>query len=288
MEENNFFNMGPMYFNPVGVHNWKIKKSDCHEKRITIHDFLDMQKGRPGFVVGAGPSLHFQDTDVLKGYPVFAVNSALPKVPFALYFVADDKGVQKWSYYTELLPTLNCISFLYHAKLKGTTTHLDNNKVMWFTHKTWYEPSKKKYHEDGLVLTKDPSLPIIGARTSSGTAVHLAHIMGCSPIVLLGCDCCYSKDNKRYYWQYWPKEKQPYRITGEPVFSTPNHGKKNGKPVDAHCDAFVEYWNALAKQAKKQNITIIDASDGLLDCFPKMKLADILDKYGQEKNNQTS
>lgn len=244
---------------------------------MILNDLKNLHKGKPAFIVGAGPSLHFTDTNILKQGITLSVNSSIQKIETD-YFIGDDIGLKNWSYYTKRLPNLNTISLLYKGKLQDHASHLNPDKVVFFNHKTWYEPSKKKYHEDGLVLTEDPNEPIIGARTAAGTAVHFAFIMGCSPIVLVGCDCCYHKvDRKfyRYYWQYEGEEK-PYRITHEPVFSTPNRGMYRGKWIDSHCISFIEYWTALAKQCDKQNVKIIDCSDGLLDCFEKKKLENLL------------
>ena len=65
-----------------------------------------------------------------------------------------------------------------------------------FDHKSWFSPEDKSYNLDGLKLTKQE--PIVGARVSMGSAVHLAFLMGCDPIVLLGNDC-QLKNGKRYF-----------------------------------------------------------------------------------------
>ena len=235
---------------------------------MKVVDFKDKHKGKRIFVAGAGPSLHDIDVEKLKDNIVISVNSSLPKLDFCNYFVADDIGVKNWDYYVDLLPTLDCISFLYYDKLEKHAGHLNQDKVVWFKHKWWYSPSDKKYNPDGLVFTKDE--PIIGARTTTGTAVHLAYIMGAKEIILLGCDCCY-KDFKRYYWQF-TGEKVCKRKTGEKVFCDPNRGKYKGRWVDSHSMQFIEYWNALSHQSKEQGIKIFDASDGILDCFPKISI----------------
>ena len=128
-------------------------------------------------------------------------------------------------------------------------------------------------------MTKDAQKPIIGARTSTGTAIHLAYIMGFDPIVLIGNDCCHYQ-RKRYFWQF-PGEKKAYRVDGMPIVFVADRGKMGNKSIDKHSVDFMQYFNALSKQCKKQNINIIDASGefGLLKCFDKMELEDILDDY---------
>jgi len=261
---------------------------------VKIKELENRHEGSMAFVVGAGPSLHFIDVEPLKEYTVLAVNSGLPKVPFADYFVADDVGVKNWDYFVELLPTLDTVPLLYRDKLVRHTECLDRaqKEYIWFNHKWWWDAKNKRHNPDGLKLTKEATAPIIGARTTAGSAFHFAYIMGCNPIVLMGCDCCYYEDEslpvtdanryKRYYWMM-PGETPCKRVTNERVFSFPNRGVERGKPVDAHAVAFIEYWEALAKEAEAANIDVIDCSTGILDCFPKMTLDEILDKYGHLK-----
>ena len=251
---------------------------------MELKDLQDKHKDKLIFVVGAGPSLHFQDVEPLKKYVTIAVNSGIVKVPFADYFLSDDIGAKNFNYYVNLAPKLSCIKLLYREKLGKHAGCFKKEEVIWFNHKWWNDPKNKKKNPTGLVLTKDAKLPIIGARTSMRSAVHFAYIMSSSytKIVLLGSDCCYFA-NKRYFWQF-PGEPKVYRTTGEPVFSKPNRGMKNGRPVDSHSVQFVEYWNAFVEQNKDTpDLNIIDTSNGLLECFTKMSLPEVLQKYGVKK-----
>lgn len=241
----------------------------------TLNDIADIAKGKVGFIVGAGPSLHFQDVEPLRDHLTIAVNAGIVKVPFCSFFVTDDQDVANWSYYMGL-KSLDCDCLLYESKIRGRDSHIPENRKIWFQHKLWYEPSKKKYHKDGLVITKDPNLPIIGARTSGGTAIHLAHIMGCDPIVLLGTDCCY-REGKRYFWQF-EGENKPYRLDNKSVECNPTR-KINGQQADWHSGEFLEYYNSLATQCRSQNIRIINVSGGILDCFERMTLVEVLESF---------
>jgi hypothetical protein len=248
---------------------------------MRIKDLQDKYKGKMGFVVGSGPSLHFQDVSKMMNYPVICVNSSILK--FAqknkdLYFLADDWSVKTWSYFYEL-SNINCINLLYKEKLEKYSKHLDENKIIWFNHKTWYNVEKREYPKDGLFLTKDVELPIIGARTAVGSAIHFAYIMGYDPIVVTGIDCSY-RDGKKYYWQY-NNEPQVYLMEN-----------KNSKIIcnsinnqDVHTLEFIKYFIQLSEQTKKQNINIIDVSGGVLKCFNKMKYDEVFERYG-EKNEK--
>ena len=245
---------------------------------MNLKDLEDMHKGKLGFVVGAGPSLHFQDVEPLSNYVTITANSGILKIPDCDYFVSDDEGVRHWNYYRVTAKNSKCTKLLYRAKLGDHIGHFKPEEVLLFDHKSWYEPSKRAWKEGGGTMTKDAEAPIIGARTSLATGLHWAHIMGCDPIVLLGCDCCY-KGRNRYFWQF-PGETKGYQMNNRPVFSTPNRGLKKNKPVDNHCVDFLEYWKKLAEEAKGVANIIYASEGGILDVFPSMTLVEVLEKYG--------
>lgn len=243
---------------------------------MELSEIENKHKGSAAFLIGAGPSLHGVDVTPLSKYVTIAVNSGIVKMPDCDYFVSDDQGVREWSYYLQTARDSKCKKLLFKTKLADAVSHFREEDVAFFSHKTWYDPGKKKKYPEGLELTREASKPIVGARTSMGTAVHLAYIMGCDPIVLMGCDCCYV-GRKRYFWQF-PGEEAPIKI-GTRFFSTPNRGRIGDKPVDHHCIDFHEYWREFAA-INKGKVEIIDtAIEGLLKSFPKMALEDVLDKY---------
>lgn len=250
-----------------------------------LKDLENKHEGEMGFVIGAGPSLHFQDVSDLINYVTITANSGILKIPDCDYFVSDDQGIRSWNYYSDTAKKSRCLKILYKNKLSDSLKHFRKGEVVLFNHKTWYDPRKKKYYEDGLVMTKDAEAPIIGARTSLATAVHWAFIMGCDPIVLLGCDCCY-KGNKRYFWQF-SGERKGFQTNGMPIYSTPNRGSRVGKPVDDHCVDFLSYWSQFA-EINRDRANIIYASEGgILNCFPKMKLDEVLREY-RDRTKQSS
>jgi hypothetical protein len=239
---------------------------------LELSDFKDKHKGEIAFILGSGPSLHYLETDLIKDHVCIAVNSAIKKHCLANYFVSDDWDISSWSYYDSSLKRFSfCTKFLYRKKFEGKCDDLKD--VVMFDHTWWYSPEDKSYNLDGLKLTKDEPLVIVGARMSMGSAVHLAFLMGCDPIVLLGNDC-QLKNGKRYFWQF-PGEQKQYRIKGRKfTHQTQNRGFNK--------DSFVEYWNYFAQVNEDSDVTIIDASDSCLDCFPKMSVREVLDKYKEK------
>lgn len=235
---------------------------------MNIQDLKNIHKDQIVFICGAGPSLHFIDTNLIKDHLSIAVNSGVIKVPKCDYFVSDDSAIKNWSYYKDVVAKIDCPKLLYKDKFEGRCSELSN--VVLFEHTWWFSPTTNEYNLNGLKLNKTG--PIIGSRTSMGTAVHLAYIMGCNPIVLLGNDCCF-KDLKRYFWQY-PGEETPHRVHGFKFSSQTQRWGFNQED-------FVSYWDHFFRENKDilgTEVDIIDGSESAVKCFPKMTVEKILEK----------
>ena len=236
---------------------------------MELKELQDRHKGEVIFVVGSGPSMKDIDADLLKDYTIMAVNGGIAKVPFAQYIISDDRDIIHWSYF-DIVRKSNCICLFYEDKFKNYIDNSLKERTIFYKHKSWFSPPDIYNLPDGLVLTKDVVEPIVGSRTSTGSVVHLAYCMGAKVIVLLGNDC-QLKNGKRYYWQF-PGEQKQHRIKGRKfTHQTQNRGFDK--------DAFVEYWNYFAQVNKDSDVTIIDASDSCLDCFPKMSVREVLNEY---------
>ena len=233
---------------------------------MKVSDFKDKHKGEMAFLLGGGPSLHYLNIDLIKDHITITVNSGIKKHINCDYFVSDDSDTMSWNYFEESLKYTKPVKFLYKKKFEGKCSHL--SQVVLFDHTWWFSPEDKSYNFDGLKLTKEE--PIVGARISMGSAVHLSFLMGCNPIVLLGNDC-QLKNGKRYFWQF-PGEQKQFRVKGRKfTHVTQNRGFNK--------DSFVEYWNHFAEVNKDSNVNIVDASDSCLNCFPKMSVEEVLYNY---------
>lgn len=242
---------------------------------MRVEDLRKKHKGQMAFLIGGGTSLSSIDEKQLKNYVTITVNSGILKCPNCDYFVSDDSDISNWSYYEDMWKS-RCIKLLYKDRFAPICKK--KKDVILYTHTWWFSPKGNKYNMEGLRLTQEE--PIIGSRTSMGSAVHLAYIMGCDPIVLLGNDCKLGDDGKRYFWQYWPKEKQPHR-TAKHIFNkrTQNFGFSKSD--------FTSYWKYFFRVNKDilgKQVEIIDCSDSTLKWFPKMKIKEVLEKYKGKKN----
>lgn len=240
---------------------------------MKISDFKNKYNGRMGFVLGAAPSLLHLDVSLIREHICITVNSGIVKYPDCDFFISDDYDISRWSYYRDIVKKSSCIKFLYKNKFQDKCNDLKD--FVLFCHKSWFSPEDKSYNFDGLKLKKDGIL--VGARTSCASAVNILFLMGCDPIVLLGNDCQLSKDKHhyRYFFQYFPKNKQPFKIKGS-AFTDQTQNRGFNK------DSFAEYWNYFAEVNKNNKVNIIDASDSCLNCFPKMSIKEVLDKYGDK------
>lgn len=242
---------------------------------MRVKDLQDTHKDKLCFIYGAGPSLRYVDETQLRDYITITVNSGFLKDRLCDYFVSDDLSIEDWSYYDSIW-MFRRKKLLYRDKFEPICS--EKKDVIFYDHTWWFSPDDKEYNYEGLKLKKEE--PIVGARSSVASAVHLAYIMGCNPIVLLGNDCKLSKDrHHRYFWQEWPIEKQPFRISGY-EFNSRNQNRGFNR------DSLIKYWNKFAEVNRKiigEQVEIIDCSDSDLRCFTRMHLQEIIDKYGDRK-----
>lgn len=243
-----------------------------------LNSLADKHREQIAFIVAAGPSLHFQNTTPLKEYVTFAVNSGILKVPQCDYFVTDDPAVADWNYYQLTAKSSRCTKLLYR-KLEGEADHFPPDKVVWYDHVEGHSPFDPSNLE-GYEMTK--SGPIVAARTSAASAVHLAYIMGCNPIVLLGCDACH-RNGRRYFWQF-PGERNAVRIRGsQSMDCRADKGLCRGKPVDQECLDLDQYWRRFARANSDKTRIIYASEGGLIDAFPSMTLEQVLAIYGDRR-----
>lgn len=232
---------------------------------MNTKELQDIHKGKMAFIVGSGPSVRNVDPNDLKDHIVFSVNSSIKKFKDCNYYVCDDWDVINWDYF-DYARSLDCIKLLYVKKFARYKNLFRPNNYLFYPH--------KEYAINGVVkpnnLKLSKSMPIIGARTVTASAVHLAYIMGCDPIVLIGVDCQY-EDGKRYFWQF-PGEEMCYRKDGKKYILPTDNEKK-----DSHCISFIEYWRHFSRVNPDNNLLLIKNTSSL-DMFNECSLKELLDK----------
>lgn len=242
---------------------------------MRLCDLKDKHRGQRCFILGAGPSLRCVDEKQLRGI-TFTVNSSILKLPNPDYWLSDDQDTANWSYFQREVYNSRCVKLMDSMRLGRVCGDFRPNVVRYVHQRwyDWYDPRAKKYFPDKLSLTRDPERPLAGTRTSVATAIHAAWIMGCDPIVLLGCDCKY-EGNRRYFWQY-PGWNPPTRAGRDLYPNRVFRDQSNRYTLDTHCAEMIVFWRAFSRALSHRGVRVIDATDGgLIDAFPKVRLAEL-------------
>ncbi len=235
--------------------------------------FLNIHKGKMAFVLGSGPSLRNLNPDLLKPHVVIAVNAAILKTPSADYYFSNDFTCTLLKYWLSL-KNIKCELIINHTTggfgayepRTGIRVFegIDKNRI------TYFEVERK------LKMDKEANKLKL-ASSSAHTAVHFAHILGCSPIVLLGCDCQYEKNCKHYY--DFPNQPDGGYIKPEFKKFSPDWEGVIGGNTDGEQHHHYNAWQKIRKN--NPNINIINASGGRLTMFPRMSLEEVLKRYGK-------
>lgn len=241
-----------------------------------LEEFNGKHKGSICFIIGAGPSLHFQNLEPLKNHITIAVNSGYIAVPWADYFISDDWSVERWDYFTEdLRKSEKTIALLYEEKL-GKSAKLFGDRSVLFRHQKGicipdrYDHFDEKNH-------------IGEVRNSLGSGIMVAHIMGCSNIVLLGVDG-YRQFGFRYFWQLPHHTSfyrtEPYRKPHRSDKVVWDHFRKariKGEMTDMDLVDINKSWKAFGNAVNKKCIVYNSSEDSLVTVFPKVNLEQFLE-----------
>ncbi len=226
-----------------------------------LEEFNKKHSGSMGVVIASGPSLHGQDLSVVSKYTTIAVNSGYVACPDADYYISDDWEVSLWSYFAcDLRKSEKTTVLLYEDKL-GDKSHWFGDRSVLFRHRQGYHITDSYEHS-----CKENH--IVQCRTSVGSAIHVAHIMGCDPILVLGLDCCRNMQY-RWFWQYPDFCKKPYRLDGR--LEDKYHKRKNRQVnTDTDLIAILRYWQRQGKEINKSCRVYNGSKSSLVDVFSKV------------------
>lgn len=243
-----------------------------------LEEFNAKYKDRACFVVGAGTSLHFQDLEPLKKHITIAVNSGYVAVPWADFFVSDDWSVAHWSYFfKDLVQSTKTVALLYENKLSGS--------VPWFRDRSVVFRHRKGIHIGDRYGHSNKEDHIGETRTSVGTAIMIAHIMGCSKIVLLGIDG-HRKLGQRYFWELShhisPHRTEPYERPYRNDKVSWDHFRKikvKGEVTDSDLVDINKSWSTFGKAVNKKCKVYNASENSTLKVFPKIDLERFLEDH---------
>lgn len=141
----------------------------------SLSQWKNIFKDIPCFLIGNGPSLFYQNTDLLENYFTIGINRAFPKIDPTVILWQD---MALWSQEKNKVQKLQALKYVRF----GAGGERDKKDYIFFQLKG-----------KDSAMSGDPS--ILQGRGSSGPlAFQLGFMLGCSPIVLLGMDCAYEKD----------------------------------------------------------------------------------------------
>lgn len=240
-------------------------------EQLTFENLRNRHTGRLCIIAGAGPSLRHLEPDQAEKHIMLAVNSAVIKFPRTQYFFSCDPGItlrQSW----HLIKTLKC--YIVIGQMKGIIEGFGA-----------YDAKTESKYKDGIenriidvvrkpdeysFAFKSDDTEIVAGHSSAHCACHLAYLMGCSPIVLVGCDCGV-EDGKRYYYDFPGQEQYADYVAdekNEQLFSHPD------TPI---LSSFVNYWNRIG--ADNPNLEIYNCGNAIIPEIQPAKLADILKRF---------
>lgn len=242
--------------------------------------FRGIHKDKMAFLIGAGVSFDAVDVEKLKPYITLAINEVAFKLPNPDYFFTCDGGLTEYG-------LLDIISKNTHLILSNEYDFTDEGIVQLLQKYNFTQISsvKRKTNDstvESATMRKTDDKLVFGL-SSAHCAAHLLYIMGCNPIVLLGCDCKFTAQ----LYAYWmlPKYKElltSYYIDEQGNANLPHpgvHKETMIRNLPGHLSAIRQYWEMMHKLAP--DAFFINACDGAMQGFIKMTLDEVLDRYKQ-------
>lgn len=241
-----------------------------------LEEFNSAYKGQPALIIASGPSVFGLELDtLLKDKVTLAVNSGYVAMKTAKFFVSDDWSVANWSFFfKDLHRSPTTLALLYENKFREAS-RIFGERFVSFRHRSGY-------HVTGEYSHTNRANHILECRTSVGSAIHIAHIMGCDPIGLIGVDC-QRTNGLRYFWQFDPaRYGYPYRHD-HPRSDGFRRIMHEGKQSDTDLVSILQYWKSFGGELNNKCRIFNLSPSTALDVFPKMSLED----FTREKYDQT-
>ncbi len=233
---------------------------------IGLNHLRGKHTGTPAVIVGSGPSTRHIAGREFKNRVVFTVNSSAMLFPNADYFLTSDGGSPRTEHWQHMI--------------KGTS-HIILAQSM--------EKIQDKFGKDRItIFAKSPGVwelnpnanSLIFGIGSAHCAAHMAVVMGCSPIYLIGCECKFENKFRRW-WQFPGFPKDDVHIFDHlseehqrKTMPSPEGGEYPGNNgvTDNYLCATYQGWVKIRKSSPL--VKMYDASAGMLTSvvFPPINL----------------
>lgn len=173
-----------------------------------LSDLKGIHQGSKAFVLGAGPSLHYENLSRIWDFPVISTNSSILLTRWAgrcdeptrmrRFWTSNDALCMRWSYFEKWVVPAQCVKIVRDS---------------WSNHDKKIAKLGFRYFRPRRSAHIEPDDGGLCAVSSVPTAVDLALHMGCKEIYVLGQDH-QRMGNINYFWQYWGKNQWP-RFNGQ-------------------------------------------------------------------------
>ena len=235
---------------------------------IGIEQLRGIHAGRLCFIAGAGPSLRHLSPEQAAPHILIAVNSSINKFPNAQYMFSCDPGItihNSW----QLAKSLTCKIII--AQPEGTIEGFgayDDKRGDSFCNGIAGRIVNvgRKVDEYSHAFNRSDKTLIFG-QSSAHCACHMAFLMGCSPIVLVGCDCGV-EDGKRFYFDYNDQKQWRDQLVD------PKLSRYFSRETDILA-GFVNGWDRIGHD--NPNVKILNCGNAILPAVQPAKLKDVLE-----------
>lgn len=259
------------------VRNYPIEYASILDRNKKLRNLC---QGKRCFVIGNGPSINRQDLSLLKNEVKIVCNSffnheILKEWQPTIYCAADPSPsslTSDWiGFHQNIFNKINPLFYVFHHSVMQEL--LDNNeiqipfasidKILAYAAYCDYSPDNSMLYEISERTKIDFTRPLPGVRNTPMLSIMIAIYMGCSPIILIGCD----HDNFSKFF------RQEYEIVHFYPESTRDMMPSHLKYVQVAREILRTYgcYAKLKNIALKRGVSILDATDnGCLDTFDKI------------------
>lgn len=146
-------------------------------KKLSTQGWHNSLVDVPAFIIGNGPSLKKQKIDILKNYFTIGINRAFYLLDPTILMWQDP---EVWYSEKQRIPRLQALKYCRDkSDVQGRFYHF---KL-----------------QNGFYKLPEKASALYGRGSTGPLAFQLAYVLGCNPIVLLGCDCKYKDGDTDFY-----------------------------------------------------------------------------------------
>jgi hypothetical protein len=214
-----------------------------------VEELVNIHRGKPGFLLGNGWSINYYDINKLKSKGIIVgCNRSFEKYPVD-YLVYQDTSIQGIA--AKFKGPKVCP--LRRVKAKGFDSSMAHT---YYT----YRSSKKVLANNGFIHGHSGML-----------ALQFTVLLGCNPVILIGCDCCVFREGRDTWRANIFKDRQGERLKQ-------NRGGKlievNGKKTVPLLQGFAGKFNKVYKALKDRADMYVLGDWSILDMpsidFPEL------------------